>query len=180
MKNIRYWPYLSSSSFDKSSPKSSSRPPRSRETLTQIDVNDKDTLVVDSEEGFTSHDLIATADENSFTSGGGMVESRVTEVISPVSSIEVINNFSAANDAENMPLGSDSHNNLVSEVLVQLFSKTIYGFSPVRRRVRSSLTYDCWTNLLSCSRYAFADSYCHNYGKRLDRLFFGRFSGFGG
>ena len=70
---------------------------------------------MDSEEGFTSHDLIATADENSFTSGGGMVESRVTEVISPVSSIEVINNFSAANDTENTPLGSDSHNNLVSE-----------------------------------------------------------------
>ena len=125
MKNIRYWPYPCSSSFDKSSPKSSSTPPTSQETLTQIDVNDKDTLVVDSEEGFTSHDLIATADENTFTSGG-MAESRVTEVISPVSSIEVINNFSAANDAENMPLGSDSQNNLVSEVLVHLFSKTIY------------------------------------------------------
>merc|ERR1712136_319865 len=89
-----------SSGFHKSSPKSSSTPPRSQETLTQIDVNDKGTLVVDSEEGFTSHDLIATADENSLTSGGGMAESRVTEVISPVSSIEVINNFSAANDTE--------------------------------------------------------------------------------
>ena len=123
MKNIRYWRYLSSCRFDKSSPKSSSTPPRSQETLAQIDVNDKDTLVVDSEEGFTSHDLIATADENSFASGGGMAENRVTDVISPVSSIEVINNFSAANDAENMPLGSDSQNNLVSEVLVHLFSK---------------------------------------------------------
>ena len=80
---------------------------------------------MDSEDGFTSHDLIARADENTFTSGDGMVESRVTEVISPVSSIEVINNFSAANDAENMPLGSDSHSNLVSDVLVHLFSKTI-------------------------------------------------------
>jgi len=97
-----------SSSFHESSPESSSTQ-REQETLTQVDVDVKSSLVEDSGEGFTSHDLIATEDENSFTSGGGM-ESHAMEVISPVSSIEVINNFSA----ENKPFGSVSQNNLAT------------------------------------------------------------------